>query len=164
PAPPAPTTPPPPPAAEPEPEPEPRPEPPASDPYGLGTGSQRGSAGQGQAAVEWAMGKVGTPYLWGGTGPDGYDCSGLTSQAWKAAGLSINRTSRDQYKQVRKIAYDQLRAGDLIFYGRGNDPTSITHVAMYVGGGQMVEASRPGVPVRVTSVRWSGTMPFAGRP
>lgn len=142
----------------------PAPAPPASDPYGLGTGSQRGSAAQGQAAVDWALTQVGKPYVWGGTGPDGYDCSGLTSQAWRAAGLTINRTSRDQYRQVRKIEHSQLRPGDLVFYGSGNDPASITHVGMYVGGGQMVEASRPGVPVRVTPVRWSGTMPFAGRP
>ncbi|WP_034229702.1 C40 family peptidase, partial [Actinotalea ferrariae] len=144
--------------------PTPPPAPPATDPFGLGTGSQRGSAAQGQAAVDWAVTQVGKAYVWGGTGPDGYDCSGLTSQAWRAAGLSIHRTSRDQYRQVRKIEYSALRPGDLIFYGQGNDPASITHVGMYAGGGQMVEASRPGVPVRVTPVRWSGTMPFAGRP
>jgi peptidoglycan DL-endopeptidase CwlO len=108
--------------------------------------------------------QVGKDYVWGGAGPDGFDCSGLTMRAWQAAGLSLHRTSRDQYRQVRKITYDSLRPGDLIFYGQGNDPSTITHVAMFVGGGQMVEASRPGIPVRVTSVRWSGTMPFAGRP
>lgn len=142
------------------------PPPPApSDPYGLGTGSQRGSADQGNAAVAWAVAQVGKPYLWGGNGPDAFDCSGLTSQAWRAAGLSINRTSRDQYRQVRKITYDSMRPGDLIFYGSvGSDPGSITHVAMYVGNGQMVEAPRKGVNLRVTPVRWSGTMPYAGRP
>lgn len=141
------------------------PAPPATDKYGLGTGSQRGSAEQGAAAVAWAVAQVGKAYGWGATGPDAFDCSGLTSKAWSAAGLSINRTSRDQYRQVLKIAYDQMRPGDLIFWGsNGADPGSITHVAMYVGGGQMVEAPRPGVAVRVTAVRWSGTMPYAGRP
>ncbi|UCN14238.1 MULTISPECIES: C40 family peptidase [Cellulomonas] len=103
--------------------------------------------------------------MWGGNGPDGFDCSGLTGQAWKAAGVSINRTSRDQYRQVQKIGYDQLRPGDLVFWASNtNDPSTIYHVAMWVGGGQIVEASRPGVPVRVTSMRWGSTMPFAGRP
>ncbi|HWS58613.1 MAG TPA: C40 family peptidase, partial [Actinotalea sp.] len=138
---------------------------PSADPYGLGTGSQRGSAAQGVAAVGWAVAQVGKPYGWGASGAESFDCSGLTSQAWKAAGVSINRTSRDQYRQVRKITYDSLRPGDLIFYGSvGSDPGSITHVAMYVGNGQMVEAPRPGVALRVTSIRWSGTMPYAGRP
>ena len=115
--------------------------------------------------MAWAQSKVGLPYVWGGTGPDGYDCSGLTAGAWRAAGVGINRTSRDQYKQVLKIAYDQLRPGDLVFWGeRANDPSSIYHVAMWVGNGQIVEASKPGVPLRVTSMRWSKTMPFAGRP
>ncbi|KGM09125.1 hypothetical protein N869_08005 [Cellulomonas bogoriensis 69B4 = DSM 16987] len=115
--------------------------------------------------MEWALTQVGKPYVWGGTGPGGYDCSGLTMRAWQNAGVSINRTSRDQYKQVRKISYDSMRPGDLIFYGSNPaNPDSITHVAMIIGGGQMVEASRPGVPLRVTPIRWSGTMPFAGRP
>ncbi|WP_250447709.1 C40 family peptidase, partial [Actinotalea sp. C106] len=139
--------------------------PPAADPYGLGTGSARGSAGQGQSAVAWALTQVGKAYAWGGTGPDGYDCSGLTSKAWANAGLGINRTSRDQYRQVRKISYDSMRPGDLIFYGsNGKDPGSIGHVAMFVGNGQMIEAPRRGVNVRVTAIRWSGTMPYAGRP
>lgn len=138
---------------------------PPSDPYGLGTGSQRGSAAQGSAAVAWAVEQVGKPYVWGGTGPGGFDCSGLTSQAWRAAGVTINRTSRDQYTQVRKIRYADMRPGDLIFYGSDTSrPSSITHVAMFVGNGQMVEAPRPGVNLRVTAIRWSGTMPYAGRP
>lgn len=137
----------------------------APDPYGLGTGSQRGTAAQGDAAVAWALQQVGKSYSYGAAGPEAFDCSGLTMRAWGAAGLSINRTSRDQYRQVRKITYDSMRPGDLIFYGSvGSDPGSITHVAMYVGNGTMVEAPRPGVAVRATPIRWNGTMPFAGRP
>lgn len=140
-------------------------QPPTADPYGLGTGSQRGSAAQGEAAVAWAVAQVGKPYVWGATGPDSFDCSGLTGAAWHAAGVSIKRTSRDQYRQVLKITYDQMRPGDLIFWGDDPaNPDSIHHVAMFTGGGQMVEASRPGVPVRVTAIRWAGTMPYAGRP
>lgn len=85
--------------------------------------------------------------------------------AWRNAGVGINRTSRDQYKGVLKISYDQLRPGDLVFWASNpNDPSTIYHVAMWAGGGQIVEASRPGVPVRVVPMRWSGTMPYAGRP
>jgi len=138
---------------------------PPSGKYGLGTGTTRGTAAQGEAAVAWAVARVGTPYLWGGVGPDGYDCSGLTMKAWRDAGVNLNRTSRDQYKQVRKITYDEMRPGDLVFWGSNvNDPDSITHVAMWMGNNQIVEAPRAGVPVRVTSMRWSGTMTYAGRP
>src|SRR5690606_4567129 len=96
--------------------------------------------------------QVGKPYVWGGVGPDGFDCSGLTSQAWRAAGVRLDRTSRAQYVQVRKIRYADMRPGDLIFYGSNPaDPQSITHVAMYAGNGLMVEAPRPGVAVRTTA-------------
>ena len=58
-----------------------------------------------------------------------------------------------------------MRPGDLIFYGTvASDPGSVYHVAMYIGNGQVVEASRPGIPVRIAAVRWTSTMPFAGRP
>lgn len=145
--------------------PPPPPPPPASDPYGLGTGSQRGSADQGAAAVAWALQQVGKAYVYGASGPDSFDCSGLTMRAWQNAGLSINRTSRDQYRSYYKVAYDQMRPGDLIAWGtNGSDPGSVYHVAMYIGNGQMVEASRPGIPVRVTTIRWQSTMPYAVRP
>jgi cell wall-associated NlpC family hydrolase len=136
-----------------------------SDPDGLGTGSQRGSAAQGEVAVDWALAQVGKPYAFGGSGPDSFDCSGLTMRAWQAAGLAINRTSRDQYRQVHKVTYESMRPGDLVFWGTNPaDPGSIYHVAMFVGGGQMVEAPSAGNPVRVTSIRWGNTMPYAGRP
>lgn len=138
--------------------------PPASGPA-LGHGVSVGSAAQGAAAVAWAKTKVGLPYGWGSTGPDAYDCSGLTMQAWAAQGVGITRTSRSQYMHVKLITYAQMRPGDLIFYGSDpNDPASITHVAMFAGGGMMVEAARPGVPLRVTPVRYSGSMTYAGRP
>lgn len=103
--------------------------------------------------------------MWGGTGPNGYDCSGLTQGAWRSAGVSLNRTSRDQYRQVKKISYNELRPGDLVFWGTNpNDASSVYHVAMYIGGGQIIEAPKPGTPVRIASMRYSGTMTYAGRP
>ncbi len=133
--------------------------------YGLGTGRSRGSADQGNAAVAFAMTQLGKEYVWGATGPDSYDCSGLTMTSWRNAGVNLNRTSRDQYKQVLKISYDELRPGDLVFWTDDpSDPDAIYHVAMWAGNGQIVEAARPGVPLRVTAMRWAGTMPYAGRP
>jgi cell wall-associated NlpC family hydrolase len=128
-------------------------------------GSSSGSTAAADNAIAWAKTKIGLPYVWGGTGPNGYDCSGLTQGAWKAAGVSLNRTSRDQYKQVKKIAYAEMRPGDLVFWGgNANDANSVYHVAMYLGGGQIIEAPSQGKPVRITSMRYSGTMAYAGRP
>lgn len=140
------------------------------DPYGLGTGTSRSTAAQGRKAVEWALKQVGVNYVYGGTGNPGFDCSGLTMRAWEHAGLRLNRTSRDQYKQVLKIRRDQIRPGDLLFWGDNaeeNDPDSVTHVAMYIGDGKIVEAPRPGLQVRVVALdgwRMDRIMPYAGRP
>ncbi|HEY8721744.1 NlpC/P60 family protein [Pengzhenrongella sp.] len=133
----------------------------------LGSGRTRGTAAQGLAAVTWAGKHLGLPYQWGATGPFAYDCSGLTMRSWQAAGVNLNRTSRDQYRQILKINYEDLRPGDLIFWGDDpGDAGSIFHVAMWVGNGQIIEAPRPGVNVRMTPItgRWARTMPYAGRP
>ena len=137
----------------------------SSDPYGLGTGVSRGSAAAGQAAVAWAKNQLGLPYGWGATGPGSYDCSGLVMRAWEAAGVSLNRTTMDQYRQVKKISYTDLRVGDLVFWGwDATNPDSVTHVALWLGNNQILEAPRTGLDVRITTMRWSGTMPYAGRP
>ncbi|RPF19766.1 C40 family peptidase [Myceligenerans xiligouense] len=148
------------------PDPEPVPDPPAPDPPAPGVpGSGSGTAAQGQTAVSWARTKIGSPYLLGGSGPASYDCSGLTSEAWKYAGTWITRTSRSQYLAVDRIGYDDLRPGDLVFYGSDPaDPQSIYHVAMYTGDGRMIEAVMPGITLRETELRLSGAMPYAGRP
>lgn len=138
---------------------------PAPPKYGLGTGTSRGSAGGGEAALAWAKTKIGLPYIWGGVGPAGYDCSGLTMSSWRTAGVNLARTTRDQYKQVLKISYNELRPGDLVFWSTNpNNVDAIYHVAIWAGNGQIMEASKPGDPLRVTSMRWGGTMPYAGRP
>ncbi|MEZ0446728.1 NlpC/P60 family protein [Cellulomonas sp. ICMP 17802] len=138
---------------------------PAPPKYGLGTGTSRGSAAGGAAALAWAQTKIGLPYIWGGVGPAGYDCSGLTMTAWRTAGVNLARTTRDQYKQVLKISYNELRPGDLVFWSTDpNNADAIYHVAIWAGNGQIMEASKPGDPLRVTSMRWGSTMPYAGRP
>ena len=85
--------------------------------------------------------------------------------AWRTAGVNLARTTRDQYKQVLKISYNELRPGDLVFWSTDpNNPDAIYHVAIWAGGGQIMEASKPGDPLRTTGMRWGNTMPFAGRP
>jgi len=133
--------------------------------YGLGTGTSRSSAGSAAAALAWAQTKIGLPYVWAAAGPDSFDCSGLTMRAFQSVGVNLNRTTRDQYKQVLKVSYDSMRPGDLVFWTTDpTNPDAIYHVAIWAGGGQIMEASRPGVPLRMTSMRWGSTMPYAGRP
>ncbi|WP_051196540.1 NlpC/P60 family protein [Jonesia quinghaiensis] len=147
----------------PTPDPEPAPAPPSSD---LGKGISVGSAAQGRNAVAAAKKRIGKGYQLGAAGPNLFDCSGLTSVAWSEAGVSITRTSRSQYQRVKKINLNSMRAGDLLFWGSDtSNPSSIYHVAMYIGNGQMIEAARPGIPVKITSVRWDSQLfPYAGRP
>lgn len=110
--------------------------------------SEAPSASQGAAAaVEAAMSKRGSPYQWGATGPNRFDCSGLTSWAWNQAGVAIPRSSRAQYSGLPRVSRSELQPGDLVFFG---DP--IHHVAMYIGDGQMVEAPYSGQSVRVRSM------------
>jgi len=138
---------------------------PAVPPGPPATGGSAGSTGGGAAAVAWARRQVGLPYLWGGDGPDSYDCSGLVMRAWERSGVALPHSSRAQYRQVAKIPYSRLRPGDLLFFATDTgDPGTIHHVAMYAGGGLMAEAPATGLRVRVVPVRHRGEMPWAGRP
>ncbi|MFE2286917.1 NlpC/P60 family protein [Streptomyces sp. NPDC059443] len=101
----------------------------------------------GAEAVAFARSQLGKPYVWGATGPNSYDCSGLTQAAWRAAGVTLPRTTWDQAEAAPRIAMKDLRPGDLVFfYG------DISHVGIYVGGGRMIHAPRPGAYVREDSV------------
>ncbi len=108
----------------------------------------------GRKAVEFATAQMGKPYEWGAEGPDTYDCSGLTSQAWASAGSSIPRTSQQQWQQLKHVPVDDMRPGDLIIYFG-----DASHVAMYIGDGAVVHAPRPGRTVTVTG---AGSMPILG--
>jgi peptidoglycan DL-endopeptidase CwlO len=99
------------------------------------------------SAVRVALSQVGKPYVWGAEGPNSFDCSGLMLYAWRAAGKSLPHSSRAQLSATRRVSIGQIRPGDLVFFG-----SPIHHVGMYIGNGNMVEASRRGVPVRVRSV------------
>jgi peptidoglycan DL-endopeptidase CwlO len=104
-------------------------------------------------AVTYALAQRGKPYLWGGTGPDRFDCSGLTLQAWGLAGRPIGRTTYDQLRDGTGTTVAQLQPGDLILIpGSGGTLASPGHVGMYVGAGLVVHAPRTGDVVRVTTL------------
>jgi cell wall-associated NlpC family hydrolase len=104
------------------------------------------------AAIAYARAQLGKPYLWGGTGPDAFDCSGLVMEAYASAGIRIARTSQAQWATERRVSSPQ--PGDLVFYpGADGTWTSPGHVALVIGGGQMIEAYGTGYPVREVPVR-----------
>ena len=110
------------------------------------TGSTSTQAGK---AVAFAYAQLGKPYEWGATGPGSYDCSGLVQAAWSAAGVSIPRTTYDQWASLPHVSTSALEPGDLLFFdGEG-------HVAMYVGGGYMIDAPHTGLDVEKVSMMTS---------
>jgi cell wall-associated NlpC family hydrolase len=106
-----------------------------------------GSAGS--VALDWALAQVGTPYRWGGETPGvGFDCSGLVQAAYGAAGVTLPRTAQAQYDATTKLGPgDPIQPGDLLFFGSGR--SDVTHVGIYVGDGEMVDAPHTGAYVRV---------------
>jgi len=115
-------------------------------------------------AIAYARAQLGRPYLWGGTGPYAFDCSGLVMEAYASAGVHIARTSQAQWATEPHVS--SPRPGDLVFYpGADGTWTSPGHVALVVGGGQMIEAYATGYPIRVTAIRADAvgyTRPWGG--
>lgn len=107
-----------------------------------GSGSDKASR-----LISIAKSKLGSPYVWGATGPKSFDCSGLTSWCYKQIGITIPRTSRDQGKAGKYVSKSNLQPGDLIFF---NNP--ISHVGMYIGNGNMIHAPKPGDVVKIVSI------------
>jgi cell wall-associated NlpC family hydrolase len=125
--------------------------------YAGPTGSQADSA------VAFAFKQLGCPYSYGSAGPCGvgFDCSGLVSQAWAAAGITIPRTTYSQWAALPHVSESALQPGDLLFYN------GIGHVAMYVGGGMIIDAPSAGQPVRELSMNtdwYAGSFDGAARP
>lgn len=118
------------------------------------SGSDTKATGAAERAVNFAMAQMGKPYVWGAVGPSSYDCSGLTSTAWAAAGHPIPRTSQAQWQGLRHVSLASAQPGDLIIYF--NDAT---HVGMYIGQGRIVHAPRPG---RSVTVAPAASMPILG--
>jgi cell wall-associated NlpC family hydrolase len=107
------------------------------------------------SVVSIARKYLGVPYVWGGTSPSGFDCSGLTQYCYAKIGVSLPRTSRSQFQFGTAIPADRtdlLRAGDLVFFGTNGNPNLVHHVALYAGGGLMIEAPYTGAVVCVSSL------------
>jgi peptidoglycan DL-endopeptidase CwlO len=127
--------------------------PPAPSPASSGpvapppSGGGGGGSGSAAAAVAFARAQVGKPYCYGGAGPGCYDCSGLTMMAWRQAGVSLPHSSASQFNVGRRISASELQPGDLIFYY-----SPISHVSIYIGGGQRISATHTGDYVRVQSL------------
>ena len=103
-------------------------------------------------AIAYAEQQIGKPYLWGGTGPDAFDCSGLVMMAYRAAGIDIARTSEAQWATEPHVPASQVRPGDLVFFaGSDGTVTSPGHVALVIGNGKMIEAYATGFPIRVST-------------
>ncbi|MGI8333655.1 NlpC/P60 family protein [Actinomadura scrupuli] len=130
----------------------------------------RVASGQGGVAVQAALRWLGTPYSWGGGGPNGptygsgrgagtkgFDCSGLAQYAWAQAGIHLDRIAAAQYNNGPHVPRDQLRPGDLLFFATNpSKPATIHHVALYFGDGRMIHAPHTGDHVRIS--------PFTGDP
>ena len=111
------------------------------------------------AAVAYAKAQVGKPYRFATSGPDSFDCSGLTGAAWERGGVSLVRYSGAQYQQTMRISFGDLQPGDLLFWGPGGSD----HVDIYIGGGMVVSASNPSVGVVLAPVGYNGPPSGYGR-
>jgi len=105
-----------------------------------------------ETAIDFAKAQLGSPYLWGGTGPDRFDCSGLMLRAWQSAGVYLPRTSRQQYWAGTPVSVTNLKRGDLLFWTYDGTPSGIHHVAMYLGNGRFIESPHTGSYVRINSI------------
>jgi cell wall-associated NlpC family hydrolase len=120
---------------------------------GIGSGATTAPSGVAAAAVRFALAQIGTPYLWGGEGPGGFDCSGLVQAAYQAAGIALPRVAQQQYDAGPRLQPGEaVQPGDLVFFGA--DTRQIKHVGIVVGPGEMVDAPHAGATVRRESFNW----------
>jgi cell wall-associated NlpC family hydrolase len=139
----------------------------ASRPASTRSGSSGGSVDPGpapssnhdvNAVISAARAQLGKPYSWGAAGPDSFDCSGLTLWAWRAGGVSLPHYTGAQYGATRHVSISDLQPGDLVFYN------GMEHVALYIGGGQIIHAPHSGDVVKISSLYYWDTSMVASRP
>jgi cell wall-associated NlpC family hydrolase len=117
------------------------------------------ASGRAAVAVRFAYAQLGKPYVYGASGPNSYDCSGLTMSAWAAAGVSLSHNAAAQQSETRSVSYADLQPGDLVFFG-----SPAHHVGIYIGGGQMIAAPHTGDVVKIQSIASHGGFSGGGRP
>jgi peptidoglycan DL-endopeptidase CwlO len=130
-------------------------------PAGCGGTYSGPAGGSARQALQFAYHQLCKPYVYGAEGPNSYDCSGLTMAAWRAAGVSLPRTTYEQYDATTRVAYADLQPGDLVFF---NDNS---HMGMYVGGGKMIHAPHTGSTVQIVDISsgyYRSAFYGAGRP
>lgn len=110
------------------------------------------ASGKGSEIAQYAQQYVGYPYVYGGSSPSGFDCSGFVTYVCKHFGYSVNRTASAQMDNGTAVSKSQLQPGDLVFFNNGNSSKRATHVGIYIGGNQFVHASTPTVGVIVSDM------------
>ena len=127
-------------------------------PYYGSVKDDAGPAGLAAEIVQLAEKQVGTPYVWGGSSPRGFDCSGLVQWAYRSIGVDLPRVSADQARSGPRIDLDQLRPGDLVAWDLNGRNSGADHIAIYAGDGKIIEAPEPGKRVRVVPLWRAGNM------
>ena len=126
--------------------------------------SSAASGGYGPALLEWAKTKTGIPYVWGGTGPDGYDCSGLVYAGMKELGKGVQRSAAAQYNAYANVPFSEKQPGDLVFWSNNGTGSGVYHVAIYSGGDTILMAPKPGSSVGIFNFyNQNKIMPFVAR-
>ena len=120
-------------------------------------------SGSSSSIVSVAQNYMGVPYVWGGTSPSGFDCSGFTQYVFRQCGYSINRTADAQYSNGSYVSYDSLQAGDLVFFANTYSASGITHVGIYIGGGQFIHAANGGVKISSLSESYYSSRYYGAR-
>jgi hypothetical protein len=108
--------------------------------------------GQRQRVADFAKTLLGTPYVWGGTSPDGLDCSGFTQLVYKQLGINLPRVSAAQARYGKRVDIGGLQVGDMVAWDNSSRNNGADHIAIYLGDGQIIEAPRPGLGVRIRSL------------